>query len=251
MTTKQSDAWIFISHSTRDLAAVRKVRNAIEEKGANPILFFLKQKVPDDLLRSFLLREIEARNFFLLCESENASLSPYVQFEVDHVKKLPHVKRNIVNISLPWEAQLAAIEDLLADATAFASYAVADRDAVAPFLQFLADQDFAVFDPIKDLRLGDNWQTAIQRAISESSRSGYLIQFLSRKALQSQFVAAEFNYYLQASGGGSAGRHPVLIALEPIAGLTLPPQVAQYQIIDASAAPFAATCDRIKRVLGL
>ena len=85
MTTRKSDAWIFVSHSVKDLKSVRKVRNALEDRGANPILFFLKQRVEDEMLRSFLVREIEARNFFILCDSKNAREFEFVQFEVTYV----------------------------------------------------------------------------------------------------------------------------------------------------------------------
>jgi len=35
-------AWIFVSHASKDLANVRKVRNYLEDKGAAPLLFHLK-----------------------------------------------------------------------------------------------------------------------------------------------------------------------------------------------------------------
>jgi hypothetical protein len=35
-------AWIFLSHSHRDLHEVRHVRDALEAKGHQPLLFFLK-----------------------------------------------------------------------------------------------------------------------------------------------------------------------------------------------------------------
>ncbi len=41
MSRRVSDAWIFVSHSNKDLEAVRRIRNEVENRGANPILFFL------------------------------------------------------------------------------------------------------------------------------------------------------------------------------------------------------------------
>ena len=35
-------AWIFVSHSHRDLEKVREIRNELERRGCNPLLFFLK-----------------------------------------------------------------------------------------------------------------------------------------------------------------------------------------------------------------
>jgi len=68
-----SKAWIFVSHSSRDLEKVRRVRNAIEAAGGEPILFFLKCLSDHDEIDELIKREIEARNFFLLCDSSNAS----------------------------------------------------------------------------------------------------------------------------------------------------------------------------------
>jgi hypothetical protein len=83
---KYSSAWIFVSHSVQNLEEVRRVRNFLEEQGANPILFFLKCVREDDELDSLLKREIEARNFFLLCDSEAARNSRWVHEEVEFVK---------------------------------------------------------------------------------------------------------------------------------------------------------------------
>ena len=76
---KQSDAWVFVSHSNRDLAAVRRVRNELESQSAHPILFFLKCVEDHDELDTLIEREIRARHFFLLCDSVNAQGSNWVQ----------------------------------------------------------------------------------------------------------------------------------------------------------------------------
>ena len=63
-----SQAWIFVSHSTRDLERVRLVRNAIEAANGEPIRFFLKCLSEHDEIDELIEREIRARNFFLLCD---------------------------------------------------------------------------------------------------------------------------------------------------------------------------------------
>ncbi len=85
---KQSNAWGFVSHSNIDLVDVRKVRDEIERRDANPILFYLKQRVQTGQLDQLLKREIAARNFFLLCDSPAAQASNYVQAEFFHVNQL-------------------------------------------------------------------------------------------------------------------------------------------------------------------
>ena len=58
----------FSSHSHRDLEKVRRIRNELERRGHNPLLFFLKCLEADDARLPELIRdEIKARTFFVLC----------------------------------------------------------------------------------------------------------------------------------------------------------------------------------------
>lgn len=251
MSVRLSEAWIFVSHSVKDLEQVRRIRNEIESKGANPILFFLKQKVDDELLRTFLQNEIAARNFFILCDSANSRSSDYVQFEVGHVQALPHVRRTTIDLSLPWDQQARKIDNLLNYATVFLSYPHAERDRVMPYADFLKSEDYAVFDPATSISMGAPWQQAIQDAIVEAGSHGNMVLFLTQSSLQSRYVEAAFNFYVSLAGVAPSPRHPVLVALEPVNTLQLPLIMGQYQIIDATQAPFDVTCAQIKRLLSL
>ncbi len=74
-------AWVFVSHASADLPKVREVRNFMEERGAAPILFHLKSLTDPERFWPLIVQEIEARNFFLLCDSEAARASAWVQRE--------------------------------------------------------------------------------------------------------------------------------------------------------------------------
>lgn len=66
-------AWGFLSHSTIDYDNVRRLRNLLVDNGFRPIMFYLRcleQKHKDDELKSLLIREIDARNRFILCNSK-------------------------------------------------------------------------------------------------------------------------------------------------------------------------------------
>jgi hypothetical protein len=54
-------AWIFVSHSHRDLERVRRVRDALEQRGHNPLLFFLRSLDDESELDALIRREIHAR----------------------------------------------------------------------------------------------------------------------------------------------------------------------------------------------
>jgi len=77
--------WVFVSHSTKDFERVRLVRNALEESGFRPILFYLKCMENEDEINELLKREIDARQRFILCDSPNAQASKFVQSEVDYI----------------------------------------------------------------------------------------------------------------------------------------------------------------------
>ena len=61
--------WVFVSHSTKDFEKERLVRNALEDSGFRPILFYLKCMENEDEINELLKREIDARRRFILCDS--------------------------------------------------------------------------------------------------------------------------------------------------------------------------------------
>lgn len=79
--------WVFVSHSTKDFERVRLVRNALEESGFRPILFYLKCLENESEVNDLLKREIDARKRFILCDSPNAQASKFVQSEVRYIKE--------------------------------------------------------------------------------------------------------------------------------------------------------------------
>ncbi len=58
---EEEKVYIFVSHSHKDIDKVRLVRNYLEEKGAEPILFFLKSVTDDNEVADLIKREIDAR----------------------------------------------------------------------------------------------------------------------------------------------------------------------------------------------
>ena len=79
-------AWVFVSHSSKDLARVRRVRNYLERKGASPILFHLRALQDPEDFWPLIKKEIAAPNFFLYCESPAAAASEWVQREREVVE---------------------------------------------------------------------------------------------------------------------------------------------------------------------
>ena len=91
---KAEGGFVFVSHSHADIAQVRQLRNALEQAGFEPLCFYLKcmDKCEEDPalreeLRSLLLREIDAREWFVYVNSKHSENSSWVQYERDCVAK--------------------------------------------------------------------------------------------------------------------------------------------------------------------
>ena len=236
-------AWVFVSHSTQDIDDVRRVRNEVEQQGGEPLLFFLKCVSDSDELDDLLKREIEARRYFLLCDSVAASASKWVKEEVSHVQSLPGKRFETIDLSAQWKHQVAAISRLLRDATVFPVYADADRSTVEPLLATLKSQEFSVFDAfdrsVSLSKLGDEINSAIDR-------SGFLLHFLSSASLNSHWCQLEARYFLE-SKERTSGYIPVLLER----GLSFDsfPEARNWVTIDFSEKDEAAFAEQVSRVL--
>ena len=78
---KTKGGYIFLSHSHDDIEKVRKIRNALEKDGFEPLCFYLKCLEDDDEIADLIKREIDAREWFVFVDSENARKSRWVTLE--------------------------------------------------------------------------------------------------------------------------------------------------------------------------
>jgi hypothetical protein len=233
---KVSDAWIFVSHSHKDLAAVRRVRDELERLHANPLLFFLMCLTEDEEVDSLIKREISARNFFLLCDSPFARTAPWVKKEREFVLSLKDRKIHELDLDWPWERQRRVILETLRAATAFINYSVRDRDRVRPYVDLLVANDLAVFEPLAETAFTDSWLDQLDTAIARSAM-GYFFAFLSQDWLHSVWARKEVERYLALTDSLGTGGRPILVALDPISSLALdlPEELRDIQILDFSS----------------
>lgn len=125
--------WVFVSHASADLPKVRQVRNFMEEKGAAPILFHLKSLTDPEIFWPLIEREIEARNFFLLCDSAAARASAWVQRERQAVQTISQRRSvRIGRVSLDDEKiDLAGLERFLLNLHVFVVHPVSCNPRIA------------------------------------------------------------------------------------------------------------------------
>jgi hypothetical protein len=225
------------------------VRNAIETANGEPILFFLKCLSDHDEIDELVKREIQARNFFLLCDSSNAKLSKWVQDEIAHVKSLQTRKIEIIDLDADWQAQIVGIQSIVRQATVFLSYAHTDEAAIVPLRAGLIANDFCVWDPSHDLRIGDSFSEQISSAIEESARFGFFIHFLSRASLHSEWAALELDKAIRMG----VGERYIPVLLQPHYEISplMPNSVRGRQLIDYSDRSVESVMKQLLRVLGV
>lgn len=91
--------YIFISHSHKDIDDVRIIRNYLESfEGGEPILFFLLSQTDENKISELIKEEINARIWFILCDSKNARDSSWVKSEMEYATSVG--KHNIITINL-------------------------------------------------------------------------------------------------------------------------------------------------------
>lgn len=182
--------WVFVSHSTKDFEKVRLVRNALEDGGFRPILFYLKCMEDEDEINELLKREIDARRRFILCDSPNARASKFVKSEVDYIQskkrmyeiidlsqinlETPNAERDIIRLIKPFKRRTSvflsynykdkAFADQLHIQLQSASFKTADADFFGPWPGNAPVEDFDIL---------------IKNTIKATLDEGYVIGLIS------------------------------------------------------------------------
>ncbi len=211
--TDSKGAWIFLSHSTKDWHEIRLIRNLLEERGHRPLAFFLKCLTDHSELDDLIKREIIARTWFLLCDSENARNSSWVQAENAYIEKLPEKCHEQINLGDSVESQIERIDRLLRRATIFLSYALDDTSHAYRIRDALTKSDYSVWVD-NDVDPGGDWMQQISSALDQAVHRGFVLVLLSRNSLQSQFVMSEIQYALEKSVKAAHGANIIPIMLD-------------------------------------
>jgi len=204
--------WIFVSHSNDDVDAVRKIRDYLEQQGHSPILFFMLCLSNDDQLPSLIEREINARSFFVLCDSDSARKSVWVQQEIEMVKRAhAHKVYEEINLESDFSKQLPQLKALIKRATVYLSYSNKDRMIASVIAPALAAADFKVIvdaEPVFTLSIAQ----VMERSIDEAARDGFVLVLLSRDHLASYYAQKELAIAIEkAAKYGRSNVVPIII----------------------------------------
>lgn len=197
---QKANGWVFLSHSSVDYENVKIVRNYLEENGFSALMFYLKCLEDDDKkekIQELLKWEIDARNIFVLCNSESAKKSTWVQWETDYVKKQPaKIYKEIDIDKLRYQkcTQLSKLDDLMNRATLYFSYSYKDLTKVERVYQKLNSIGFRIFKDIPSTKIARNDQSIrakLYESLNETIGRGAVLAFLSENVKASRWFWEE------------------------------------------------------------
>ncbi len=174
-------SWIFLSHASADLPVVRKIRNYLEDQGAAPLMFHLLALKDPEEFWPIIRREIETRNFFLLCDSPAARKSDWVRREKEAVDKLRafkpvRVERIDITSGKMDETTLDALDELVRKTRVFLYYNVPFRQMIEPYQVFMEEAGFEVSDiSPRNFFLNDSVEEEV--SVEEMLKKRFIVYF--------------------------------------------------------------------------
>ncbi len=191
----ENEIWVFLSHSNKDYEKVIKVRNLLEANSFRPLMFFLKCLNDDDEIDDLIKREIDSRGRFILCDSENARNSNWVQREIKYIKEKQRIYQTI-NIDDSEECIAKEILGFKKRSTVFISYAANDREYCLQLGNILrSDWDFSVNEYEQNMA-GTVYVDTIKKGIDYALNNGYVIFIITENFLKSNYCISELEYTL-------------------------------------------------------
>ena len=192
-------SWVFLSHSNLDYERVTFVRNVLERNNKRPIMFFLKCIEKEEELSDLLKREIDARDQFILCDSENARRSKWVQDEVKYIKSKGRVYQTI-NLYDPDEMIEMAVSDFVDRSNVFITYSRRDLNLAKLVVALLRKNGFDVLYGLDSVEAGELLSDTISGALDIAGRSGYHLVLLSKTSMDSVWCWDEVKYFISKYG---------------------------------------------------
>jgi hypothetical protein len=233
-----SEPSIFISHSSNDVVVARAVRNLLEDRNHKFVeligLAFLTLATEKDVF-DLLEKEVQARDWLLLIDSENARASKYVQFEIETAQRLKKPFYSIDCNRFLGHSNRYEIEKILKPCVAtfsrglrlFLSYARRDRQVVQ-IEDALRSEKYEIWDATTEISPGVDFIAQIRKGIEYVAEQGIFVLFLTKESVQSQWVHAEISSALQLN----ALFLPIL--MEKVDLLELPISIRQIQYLDVT-----------------
>lgn len=195
------NTYVFLSHSHHDFDKVCRLRNLLEAEGFKPLMFFLKtfeKPEYEPMLKPILKEEIDQRQRFILCRSENSRNSDWVKFEEDYIKSKQR-PYEVVDLDASEDIQIESIKNYRCRSRVFISYPRTLQPIVSCLSQMLEEKGFSTWVDFTDINSGSNFVHAIIDAIKKAAEEGYVLYlFDSDRVGEDQLKELNFAISLKA-----------------------------------------------------
>lgn len=190
----EKEIWIFLSHSNKDFAKVRLIRNYLEEHSCRPLMFYLKCLSNDSEIDDLIKREIDCRTRFIICESVNSQKSDWVQSEIKYIKSQERSYETI-DLSNSDDAIKAKLDDYIKNIQIFLSYIQRDSDLVKTIYSHIRKYD------IRCLGICDSCESffseTVTRSIDLARDFGFVVFFANMDSLSSEYLVSQLQYSVE------------------------------------------------------
>ena len=236
------NTYVFLSHSHYDFDKVCRLRNLLEAEGFKPLMFFLKAfENPkfEPMLKPILKEEIDKRERFILCRSENSRKSEWVRFEEEYVKS-KNIPYEVIDLDADENVQLEAIQFYRrrVSGRVFISYPRTQRPLVMGLTQKLEEAGFTIWVDYDGITPSCK-QEIINKAIDKAAEEGYVLYLVDGNRYGER-QRIELHYALRKSA---------LVIPVILAGETLPLELGRIQWLDVRNLPEDEQIEAITQAL--
>lgn len=192
-SNSEKEIWIFLSHSNKDFEKVRKIRNYLEEKDCRPLMFYLKCLSNDDEINDLIRREIDCRTRFIICDSENARASKWVQSEINYIKSKARTFE-VLDLSASDDIIKQKLDLMINSSRIFVSYSRRDIEIVRSVISHVRKYDIRLFWDGEDFGVYSGSYDFVQTILTALSSASQVFVFASRNYFSSEWARKELEY---------------------------------------------------------
>lgn len=228
---------VFLSHSSKDIDKVRKIRNILEALEYEPLLFHMKCLDDDnDKLEDFIKKEIDARNIFVYCKSQNAEDSIWVQKELEYIRESSGKRLYEINIERPLSETLVSFLHALAEIVKknkiFISCSHKDR-VISDIVTYHLEK--RGYDVIRYNTLNMDEYEKHDNDIRYIAENGIFLPIITKNFLNSVYCMSEIEKVLYDDDGQVMFK-PVYVDILPmVAELSIPTCARKYNAYNLGA----------------
>ena len=224
---------IFLSHSSKDIEKVRKIRDILEAMEYEPLLFHMKcLDDNNDQLEDFIQKEIDARNIFVYCKSENAEASVWVQKELAYIKESSGKRLYEINIEKPLSETLVTfllkLAEIVKNNKVFISCSHKDKilsDIVTHYLEK------GGYEVIRYTSFHVNEYEKHENDILSIAENGIFLPIITNNFINSVYCMSEVEKVLYCAENSEVIFKPVYSGLlRSVAQLHMPTAARRYEM---------------------